>query len=515
MLFCCPAGGWRGAGEPRQRHGGGNRRGIQRRVSVHDLVVVGGGIVGLGVARLAARNGFSVAVVERADLASGASSASSHMLHGGLRYLEHGHLSLVREALRERMQVSRMAPDLTRPARFVVPFYRGDRRPGWMVRLGLTLYDMLAGERRLSPHGAASARDTAALEPDLNEQGLLGSGLYSDVVMDDGRLAVAVAMDAARHGAVIHTWTEATGARPEPDGTLTLVARDRLEHRELRLSGRVIVNACGAWADRVRRDLLCALRPGSPDPAPLLRPSRGVHLVFPALTRGHGITSFAPADGRVVFVVPFGEYSLVGTTEVEVETPLTPDAWHASVAEVRYLRGVVARLLPSHAGDPALAITSGLRPLLAAERGVGSAPREHRVIEDDALLTIVGGKYTTFRVMARDVLARAWERLGRAGTTMRDPVEPLPAWPAGLTTPEAIAEFAATQAFARRTEDVIRRRSQLWLAPDRGRISAPIVAAMLAHRFGWGTPRVDEELRHFHTRLDREERLLAEAGENS
>lgn len=484
-------------------------------MSVHDLVVVGGGIVGLGVARLAARNGFSVAVVERSDLASGASSASSHMLHGGLRYLEHGHLSLVREALRERLSVSRMAPDLTRPARFLVPFYRGDRRPAWMVRLGLTLYDILAGEKRLSPHGSASARDTSALEPDLSTDGLNGSGLYSDVVMDDGRLAVAVAMDAARHGAVIHTWTEATGARPEPDGTVTLVARDRLERRELRIGGRVLVNATGAWADRVRRDLLCALRPGSADPPLLLRPSRGVHLIYPALTRGHGITSFAPGDGRVVFVVPFGDYSLVGTTEVEVEMPLTPDAWNPTVAEVRYLRGVVARLLPSHASDPPLAITSGLRPLLAATEGVGAASREHRVIEDGPMLTIVGGKYTTFRVMARDVLARAWERLGRAGTTMRDPVEPLPPWPSGLDTPEAIAEFAATQAFARRTEDVIRRRSRLWLAPDRGRITAPIVAAMFAHRFGWDAPRVDNELRHFHTRLDREERVLAEAGDIS
>jgi len=483
-------------------------------MSAHDVVVVGGGIVGLGVARLAARNGFSVAVVERSDLASGASGASSHMLHGGLRYLEHGHLSLVREALRERMQVSRMAPDLTRPARFMVPSYRGDRRPRWMVGLGLALYDMLAGERGLSPHRSVNARDACALEPDLAPAGLTGAGIYSDVVMDDGRLAVAVARDAALHGAVIHTWTEAMGARPEPDGSLTLVARDRLEHRELRIGARVIVNATGAWADRVRRDLLCALRPGTADPAPLLRPSRGVHLVFPALTRGHGITSFAPGDGRVVFVVPFGDYSLVGTTEVEVGTPPPAEAWHPTVAEVRYLRGVVARLLPSHASDAALAVTSGLRPLLAAPQGgVGSAPREHRVIEDGALLTIVGGKYTTFRVMARDVLARAWERLGRGGTALRDPVEPLPPWPSGLATPEAITEFAITQAFARRTEDVVRRRSAMWLAPDRGRITAPIAAAVMAHKLGWSAARVDEELRHFHTRLDREERVLAEAGE--
>jgi glycerol-3-phosphate dehydrogenase len=483
-------------------------------VSAYDVVVVGGGIVGLAVARLAARNGLSAVVVERSDLASGASGASSHMLHGGLRYLEHGHFSLVREALHERTLVLRMAPGLAHPARFLAPSYRGDRRPLWMLRIGLGVYDLLAGRRGLSPRSATSAREARALEPELSPAGLRGAGLYSDVVMDDARLAVAVAMDAAAHGAAIVTWTEATAVRPEPGDRVTLIARDRLENTERKFTGRVLVNATGAWADVTRRALLGALRPGAPDPPRLLRPSRGVHLVYPALTRDHGITSVAPGDGRVVFVVPFGAHSLVGTTEVET-APVTSESWRPSAAEVRYLRAVVRRLLPDHARTPAIAITSGLRPLLATPHGVGSAPREHRVVEDGPLLTVAGGKYTTFRVMARDVLARAWERLGRGGAALRDPTEPLPAWPAGLDTPEAIAEFAARDAFARRTEDVIRRRSALWLTPDRGRIAAPIVAAVLAHRFGWGGTRVEDDLRHFHARLDREERVLREAHEDA
>jgi glycerol-3-phosphate dehydrogenase len=483
-------------------------------MDVLDLAIVGGGIVGLGVARLAARNGLSVAVLERSDIGSGASGASSHMLHGGLRYLEHGHIGLVREALRERDEVSRMAPGLVTPTRFLVPSWRGDRRPRWMVALGLTIYDALAGPRGLSPHHAVSARDALALEPGLRPDGLTGAGLYSDVVMDDVRLAVAVGMDAAAHGASIHTWTEVTGARPGPDGAVTVTARDRVDGGERTVTARAVINAAGAWVDEVRGALHRALHPGTPDPAPLLRPSRGIHLVLPALTRGHAITAFAPEDGRVVFVIPFAGHALVGTTEVEVGSPPAPDAWRASAAEVRYLRATLARLLPDGARLPVAGLLSGVRPLLAAPGGVGGAPREHRVYTDGPVITVAGGKYTTFRVMAYDALAAAWPRLGRQHRPPADRTEPLPAWPAGLEDPAALAEWSATSAFARRTEDVIRRRGALWLSPDRGRIAAPVVAAALARRFGRDATAQDVDLQHFHARLEREERVLAEAGEN-
>jgi glycerol-3-phosphate dehydrogenase len=482
-------------------------------MSVLDLAVIGGGIVGLGVARLAARNGLTVAVLERSDLGSGASGASSHMLHGGLRYLEHGHIALVHEALRERTEVSRMAPGLVTPTRFLVPSYRGDRRPRWMVAVGLALYDALAGGRALSARGSVSAPDALALEPGLAHEGLTGAGLYSDVVMDDVRLAVVVAMDAAAHGAAIHTWTEVTGARPGPHGGITLTARDRIDGGASTVTARVVINAAGAWGDVVRRELHRALHPGTADPEPVLRPSRGIHLVLPAVTRSHAITAFARDDGRVVFVIPFAGHALVGTTEVEVASPPAPDAWRPSVHEVRYLRAALARLLPDGARLPIVGLLSGVRPLLGAPGGVGTAPREHRVIADGNVITVAGGKYTTFRVMARDALAAAWLPLGRHDRPPGDRPDPLPTWPAGLDDPGALATFAATRAFARRTEDVIRRRSTLWLAPDRGRIAAPVVAGVLARQFGRDAAAQDEDLRHFHARLEREERVLAEAGE--
>ena len=482
--------------------------------AARDLVILGGGITGLGVARLAARNGLSVALIERGDIAGGASSGSSHMLHGGLRYLQHGRIALVREALAERSAVSRMAPALARPRRFLVPLYRGGVLAPWKLRTGLQLYDWLAGRHALSPHGSARASEALALEPDLASEGLLGAGLYSDVVMDDSRLAVAVARDAVAHGASIHTYTEWTGVRPVGDGDFEVRARDTLEGADVAYHARVMVNATGAWTDVVRRQLASALRPGSPEPAPLLRPSRGVHLVYPPLTRGHGLLLLAEADRRVFFVVPLERHSLVGTTEVEVPSPPGEDDFRPSLEEVRYLRAEVARSLPAHAGTPPLAVMSGMRPLLASGGTVGEASREHRVIEEDGVLTVVGGKYTTFRVMARETVHHAFLRLRRLDE-VKDSEDPLPAPLAGDPGVDRLAEFAVESELARRVEDVLRRRTSLWLAPDRGLATAQRIADVMAARLGWSAERTREELQRLGASWREEEALLQRSREES
>ena len=486
-------------------------------MSVFDLVVVGGGISGLGVARLAARSGLSVTLFERGDLGSGASSATSHMLHGGLRYLEHGHFSLVREALHERRVLSRMAPQLARPTRFLIPFYRGDRRPPWMIHLGLAAYDAFAGGAGLARHAAVRAAEALALEPALERAQLVGGGLYSDAVMDDAGLAVAVARDAAAHGATIAPHTEAVAARPHPSAAVEVIARSRLDGHETRVLGRCVVNATGAWTDRTRALFMRSLHPGTAEPEPIMRPTRGVHLVFPALTRGHALLVFARTDARVFFVVPFGGHTLVGTTEVEVSSPPDDDAAEPSVEELRYLRAELRRVLPGAADAPALALTSGLRPLLAAPGGVSAASREHRIVADGPILTLAGGKYTTFRVMARDLLGQVFRRFfQRRETEIPADHQPLPSPPL-VDGIEALVDYAVGQAFARRLDDVVRRRSGLWLAPDRGRVAAPALAAAMARHLGWSAERARDELQLFHAGLEREERLLlmARAGERS
>lgn len=481
--------------------------------ATHDLAVIGGGIAGLGVARLAARNGLHVVLFERRDLGSGASSASSHMLHGGLRYLEQFQFALVREALIERSELLRMAPALARPRRFLFPLHRGARVAPWRLRAGLALYDALAGSRRLAPRGWTDRRDTLALEPGIADAGLLGAGHYSDVVMDDARLAIAVARDAALHGAELHTWTEVLAAHPAAVG-VTIEARDSLTGASVTATAKVVVNATGPWTDATRRLLSRALAPGAPDPEPVLRPSRGTHLVFPPLTRGHGIVHLARSDGRVVFLVPFERYVLFGTTEVELHSPVPESASRPTAEEVRYLREELASLLPVAAGAAPIAVFAGVRPLVASDDSVGDASREHRVFDEGPVVTICGGKWTTFRPMARAVLAAVAKKLHRTDP-IRDSSDPLPAPWAGAPEPESLAAFAVEHERARRLEDVLRRRTDLWLEPDRGRIAAPRVATVMAERLGWNEERTRDEIRAWESSLREEEALLRRSEEDA
>ena len=472
-----------------------------------DLVILGGGITGLGVARLAARGGWPVTVIEREDLASGASSATSHMLHGGLRYLEHGRFTLVREALVERMAVSRMAPSLAKPVRFLVPIRRGDRVGPFRLRAGLTLYDLLSGKNRPSKHLMADARQARALEPGLEPTGLKGAGIYGDVVMDDARLAIAVARDAAAHGAEILTRCDLVAARPEPaSGRQVLEARRRDTGETVIRRARLVVNATGAWADRTRAAVLAMLAPGRSDPPRLLRPSRGTHLVYPALTQGHALVTLA-GDGRVLFVIPFAGRSLVGTTEVEVTSPPTEAQRRPAADEIRYLSEEVARVLPAAAHVRAIAVYGGIRPLLSTERAVGEASREHRVVEDGPLLTLVGGKYTTFRVMACDLVARAAAILKREVVPRDDEPGPLPAPLADGAGDEAFAEHAVENEWARTLEDVLRRRGRHWLADDRGLVAARRMAPVMARKLGWDAARERDEIERYAA-LVRDELML-------
>jgi len=472
-----------------------------------DLVVLGGGITGLGVARLAARAGWPVTVVERDDLASGASSATSHMLHGGLRYLEHGRFSLVRQALAERVAVARMAPALARPTRFLVPIRRGDRVGPIRLRVALGLYDMLSGRHAPSRHLVTDRREARALEPGLEPAGLRGAGVYSDVVMDDARLAIAVARDAAAHGAEILTRADLVAARPEaPGGRLLVEVRRRETGETITLRPRLLVNATGAWSDRTRATVLGMLQPGTHDPPRLLRPSRGTHLVYPSLTERHALVALA-GDGRVLFVIPFAGRSLVGTTEVETASPPTDAQRRPSADEIRYLHAEVSRLLPAAARTHPLAVFAGIRPLLASEDGVGEASREHRIVEDGPLLSIVGGKYTTFRVMALDVLRLAAERLQRETVPTDDAPDPLPAPFAEQAGDEAFAGHAIEQQWARSLEDLVRRRSTRWLADDRGLSAARRMAPVLGRSLGWSAAREKDEVDRFEASV-REELLL-------
>jgi glycerol-3-phosphate dehydrogenase len=376
-----------------------------------DLLVVGGGITGAGIARDAALRGLAVALVERDDFASGTSSRSSRLVHGGVRYLEHGHLHLVFESSAERRRLLRLAPHLVRPLRFVWPVYRGARVPRWKLVAGLTLYDLLALFRNVAPHRPLDAAGVLAEEPALAHDALVGGAAYYDAATDDARLTLANALGAAEAGAVVLNHAEVR-ALARIDGRIAGAAIvDRLTGREIGATARVVVNAAGPWSDAVRR----LAEPGA---GAGLHGTKGVHVSVPRdrIANRGALTLLSPIDGRVMFVLPAGGHAIVGTTDTETEA--TPDEVRATSADIDYLLRSANAFFPEARlgrGD-VVAAWAGVRPLVASQYGSGTtaASREHALARGPSgLLSITGGKLTTYRVMAAEVVDAAIRELGR------------------------------------------------------------------------------------------------------
>jgi glycerol-3-phosphate dehydrogenase len=402
-----------------------------------DLLVLGGGITGAGVALDAALRGLRVGLIDKGDFASGTSSASSKLVHGGLRYLEHGDVRLVREALRERGRLLRNAPHLVRPLRFVLPFYQGARVPPWKWRAGLALYDLLAGAANIRPARPLSARRLRREFPGLRAGGLLGGAEFFDAQMDDARLCIEVLRTAARQGARLANYVEAVGFERGGGGVCGVRARDRLGGGELVVRARLVVNATGPWGDAVRRL-------AGEDDGPHLRPTKGAHVVAPGRGHGAGFLLLHPADGRVFFVLPWQGKTLLGTTDTEFDGP--PEAAAVTPADVAYLlEGHNAYLDPPLAAGDLLGSFAGVRPLLRDRPGESSArSREFRLsVGPSGLLSVAGGKYTTYRHMAEVVTDLACEWLGvrRRGRTRGFPLDGAPAMAWEKFRPQAAARL--------------------------------------------------------------------------
>ena len=371
-----------------------------------DLLVIGGGITGAGAALDAALRGLHVALIDKGDFASGTSSVSSKLVHGGLRYLEHGEFGLVYEALHERRRLLRNAPHLVRPLRFVLPFYDGARVPPWKQRLGLMLYDLLAGPGNIRRSRSYPLPRMHHDFPDLQRHHLRGGAEFFDAQMDDARLCLEVVRTAALNGAVVANYVEAAAFEKEGGLVRGVRALDRLGGRELRIRARQTLNAAGPWGDAVRR------LAGDAD-GPALRPTKGVHVLAP----GRGLTAafllLHPDDGRVFFVIPWMGKTLVGTTDADCDDP--PDALSVAPADVDYLlRGHNHYFRSPLSPNELLGSFVGLRPLVRSRPGEPSSlSREFAVsASPSGLLTVSGGKYTTYRRMAEVVVDRVVRRQG-------------------------------------------------------------------------------------------------------
>ncbi|MBI3995211.1 MAG: FAD-dependent oxidoreductase, partial [Nitrospirae bacterium] len=254
----------------------------------YDVIIIGGGINGAGIVRDATLRGFQVALFEQADFASGSSSRSSKLVHGGIRYLEQGHLPLVFEASRERQILMRIAPHLVRPLPFLFPVYRGAPGGKFFLNAGMWLYDLLSLFRNIRLHKMLGREETLRLEPDLRPDGLTGAALYYDAQMDDARLCLANLLEARAHGAVVRNYAQVTELIKDDHGQITgLRVRDRISGEQETITGPVVVNAAGAWVDDV-------FRMESSNAPPRVRRTRGSHLIFPSLTRGHALVIRSP-----------------------------------------------------------------------------------------------------------------------------------------------------------------------------------------------------------------------------
>ena len=367
-----------------------------------DVLVIGGGATGLGTALDATARGYRTALIEAADFASGTSSRSTKLVHGGVRYLQQGNLHLVREALHERERLRRNAPHLVHEQRFVVPAYSWPALAYYGA--GLAAYDALAGRTAFMHSRLASSRRARELFPALRDGGLRGALLYSDGAFDDARLAIALARSADERGAALANYVRVTGFIYDGARIAGVHAFERESETPLAIRARVVINAAGSFVDAVRTL-------DDPHAPPILTHSRGSHLVVAGDALGDPRAALLvpkTSDGRVLFAVPWHGHVVIGTTDVPVDAPV--DDPQPTDDEVAYILATVNAYLarPLTRGD-VLATFAGLRPLV--DRGAASTARqsrEHVVLRcPSGLVTIAGGKWTTYRIMARDAVDAA------------------------------------------------------------------------------------------------------------
>lgn len=366
---------------------------------IHDFVVIGGGATGLGVAVDAATRGYDVVLFEQSDFAKGTSSRSTKLVHGGVRYLQQGDVALVLEALRERGLLKRNAPHLVHDQSFLIPCYRWWEAPFYTI--GLILYDLMAGRLSLGRSFCAGKRRVWDWMPTLRRTGLKAGVVYHDGQFDDSRLALNLARTAIDAGACVVNYMRVTGLRKETGRVTGVVVRDEDNGQEYQVRSRCVINATGVFADRI-------LRMDEPAKPLMVRPSQGVHLVLDAsfLQSDHALMIPKTSDGRVLFAVPWHGKVVVGTTDTLMEQPeLEPVALEK---EIRFILDTAGKYLSkAPRREDVLSVFAGLRPLAApsTEKKTKEISRSHKLILDKSgLITIIGGKWTTYRKMAEDTV---------------------------------------------------------------------------------------------------------------
>ena len=364
------------------------------------IIIIGGGITGAGIARDATLRGLKVALFEQGDFASGTSSRTSKLIHGGIRYLEQGNLSLVFEASKERFLLQRLAPHLVQPMPFLFPIYKGARWGKGMVKMGMLLYDMLALFRNTHPHRMLSRKETLQRIPNLQPQGLSGAAMYYDCLMNDARLCLENVLEAESLGAETRNYTRVSGFLKEGKGLMNGVkVRDLLTGEEEKIFGKVVVNATGPWVDAV-----CSF--GSTEETQKLRRTQGSHLILPPMNQNQAFVFRSQKDDRIFFIIPWEGMSLVGSTDKDFEG--NPGTVKCPTDDIQYLLNEINHFFPRQGvtAKDIIATFSGVRPLVRSQNGrLSSISRETQIYESPSgLISITGGKFTTYRHVSEKVV---------------------------------------------------------------------------------------------------------------
>ncbi len=482
-----------------------------------DVLVIGGGITGCGVARDAAMRGLSVALVERDDFASGTSGRSSRLIHGGIRYLEQGRLRLVHESIRERQILLRIAPHLVKPLAFTWPIYEGARIGRLKLSAGLAAYQLMALGRSHRP-ALLGVKKTLEREPSLQQSRLKGSAVYYDAATDDSRLTVATAISATDNGAVVVNHVSATRMVREAGRASGAEVKSHLTGERGEVRARVVVNATGVWQNAGN----------SLDHGVRSRGSKGVHIAVPRSRVGNhdAITMISSVDGRVMFCLPAGTQTIIGTTDTWTDE--SPEAVHASTADVDYLLRSANSYFPEARleFDDVVSAWAGIRPLVATQsNNPTSASREHSIVTDaSGAISVTGGKLTTYRAMAAEVVDRVQQSLRQS--VKRAPTDTIPleaefsedevrriaerdhrlAQPlvAGHDYTGAHLIYGVKRGMAKTLSDLLIRRLHVAFATaDHGRSVAPRAAEIVGHLLGWDETRKRARISEYNADVER------------
>ncbi|HSQ03268.1 MAG TPA: glycerol-3-phosphate dehydrogenase/oxidase, partial [Burkholderiales bacterium] len=367
----------------------------------HDLLVIGGGINGAAIANIAAGRGLKTALIEKGDFASGTSSKSTKLIHGGLRYLENFEFGLVYESLRERHIQLQCAPHLVKPLAFIIPTYEGDPRSLWTMRFGVFLYEMLAGRYRVQRRRFLSSEEVTQLEPGIKREGLKGGVMYYDAQMDDARLCLENVLAAREMGADAFNYVEVTAFLKQAGKVVGVTAHDTIGGGAFDVHAKKVICAVGPWTNAL-------MRLDDPHAKHLVRTTKGVHIVVRGELSRHALFIMSYRDRRIFFVIPWLGNSLIGTTDTDY--PGRPDDVDVEQADVDYLTTEAQRIFPARdfSGRNIIATFAGLRPLLRSDSALPSrATRKHFIHETPSgMIVVVGGKYTTYRAVAEACVNR-------------------------------------------------------------------------------------------------------------